>query len=198
MKSLTHRQQEVLTFLQHYVDENGIPPTHSEIAKALECRSNTAASDHLKALERKGYIKLYSEISRGIQLLTNPFQLPLIGKVAAGMPIEAVENVESYLALPETLFQQEADYLLRVCGDSMRDAGILNDDLIAVKKSQVAENGQIVVARLDQEVTVKRLKIQGKNISLVPENPAYPVIGVHPDYLVIEGIYVGLIRERGY
>lgn len=195
-EALTSRQKETIDFIKAFIKEQGIPPTHAEIAKALNCRSNTAASDHLKALVRKGYIKIHSDIPRGIQIITKVSGVPLIGRVAAGKPIEAIENIERHVDLPEYLFKLKPDYLLRVSGDSMKNIGILDNDLIAVRKAQTAESGQIVIARLGEEVTVKRLKIQKNKIWLLPENDAYQAIGVDSDHLYIEGIYTGLLREQ--
>jgi repressor LexA len=162
-------------------------------------QSKNAASDHLRALERKGYIKLHSDRSRGIQLLDHAYwgeeELPIVGKVAAGVPIEAIENVERTVPVPQGLFKQRPTYLLKVQGDSMVDAGIFDGDLIAVRKSNVARSGEIVVARIDEEVTVKTLKLNKSSATLLPANEAYEPIKVPADQLIIEGIFVGLIRD---
>ena len=164
-------------------------------------QSKNAASDHLRALERKGFIRIHNDRSRGIQLLDaanwSDDEMPLVGRVAAGLPIEAVENVERTVPVPQGLFSQRPTYLLRVQGDSMRDAGILDGDLIAVRKTNMARSGQIVVARIDEDVTVKTLKIEKSAIFLMPANDAYEPIPVAPDQLMIEGIVVGLIRDVG-
>ena len=159
-------------------------------------RSKTAAADHLKALERKGYIHLHSETSRGIQILQNTDELPIIGHVAAGSPIEAIENIDATVPVPAGLFSTRPTYLLRVRGDSMKDAGILDGDLVAVQKTDSAKSGQIVVARVNDEVTIKRLEIKRNRPILVPENKNYNPILVVPGELVIEGIFVGLIRDK--
>lgn len=195
LKPLTERQHSVLNFIQHYCLEHGIPPTRSEIAEALGFRSKTAAVDHLKALERKGYIHLHGETSRGIQVLHGQDELPIIGHVAAGSPIEAIENIDKTLPVPPGLFNKQPNYLLRVRGDSMIDVGILDGDLIAVQKTQEAKSGQIVVARINDEVTVKRLEIRRNRPILIPENKKYNPILVAPGELVIEGVFVGLIRD---
>lgn len=195
LKPLTDRQNDVLEFIKDFSFENGISPTRSEIAIGMGFRSKTAAVDHLKALERKGYIHLHSETSRGIQILQNTDELPIIGHVAAGSPIEAIENIDTTVPVPAGLFSTRPTYLLRVRGDSMIDAGILDGDLIAVQKTDSAKSGQIVVARVNDEVTVKRLEIKRNRPILVPENKNYNPILVVPGELVIEGIFVGLIRD---
>lgn len=198
--TLTARQQQVLDCIRESQLETGMAPTRAEIAERMGFQSKNAASDHLRALERKGYIKLHSDRSRGIQLLDHGFwggadDLPIIGRVAAGAPIEAVENVERTVPVPQGLFRQRPTYLLRVQGDSMIDAGIFDGDLIAVRKSETARNGEIVVARIDDEVTVKTLKLQGSGATLLPANEAYEPIRVPAEELIIEGIFVGLIRD---
>lgn len=195
LKPLTNRQNDVLDFIKDFNFENGISPTRSEIAIGMGFRSKTAAVDHLKALERKGYIHLHSETSRGIQLLQGTDELPIIGSVAAGSPIEAIENIDKTVPVPPGLFSTRPTYLLRVRGDSMIDAGILDGDLIAVQKTSEAKSGQIVVARVNDEVTVKRLQIKRNRPILMPENKAYNPILVVPSELIIEGIFVGLIRD---
>lgn len=199
--TLTARQQQVLDCIRDSQLETGMAPTRAEIAERMGFQSKNAASDHLRALERKGYIRLHSDRSRGIQLLEHGFwggadNLPVVGRVAAGTPIEAVENVERIVPVPPSLFRQRPTYLLRVQGDSMIDAGIFDGDLIAVRKSETARNGEIVVARIDDEVTVKTLKLHQDGATLLPANEAYSPIPVPPEELVIEGIFVGLIRDR--
>lgn len=193
--ALTERQLQVFDFVKGYIKEEGIAPTRSEIALALGFRSKTAAVDHLKALQRKGFIHLHGELSRGIKILVEDHELPIIGSVAAGVPIEAIENVERRVPIPHGLFHNKPTYLLRVKGDSMTDAGILDGDLIAVQKSSTARDGEIVVARIGDEVTVKRLMLKKSGPVLMPENPAYNPIIVAPNELVIEGVFVGLIRD---
>jgi repressor LexA len=195
-KDLTQRQQEVLTALIGYIEDYGIAPSHVELAELIGVKSSKAAADHLKALERKNVIEIYPDKPRGIRVLNqqNEFELPLVGSVAAGLPIEAIENVESYVTIPEVLRRKKPTFLLRVRGDSMIDEGILDGDLIAVRKSNTADVGQIVVARIDDEVTVKRLEKQGANAVLQPANDNYQPIILPAEDLAIEGHFVGLIR----
>lgn len=203
---LTARQQEILDLIRSEIQRTGFPPTRVEIAQALGFRSPNAAEDHLKALARKGAITLTAGASRGIRLVDVPepvavssplsLMLPLVGRVAAGSPILAAEHIEKEISVEPSLFQPTPDYLLRVRGLSMRDAGILDGDLLAVKKTPEARNGQIVVARLGEEVTVKRLQHQGRLLQLLPENPDFAPIVVRPeDDFAIEGLAVGLIRS---
>jgi repressor LexA len=193
---LTERQAEVLAIIRDYIQINGIAPTHAELAEAIGVSSTRAAADHLKALQRKGCIHLHNDKPRGIQLLTEAFyELPLVGLVAAGSPIMAVENVERRIPVPEGLFSSRPTYLLRVRGDSMQDAGILDGDMIAVQKTERARHGQIVVARINDEVTVKYLDAQSPRPVLLPANQNYNPITFEPDELSIEGIFVGLIRD---
>lgn len=209
---LTDRQQQILDLIRQTVARTGFPPTRAEIAQALGFRSPNAAEDHLKALARKGAIELTAGASRGIRLKDNsptPSQaplplpglaqllLPLVGRVAAGSPILATEHVEREIGVDSSLFAQAPDYLLKVRGMSMRDAGILEGDLLAVKKASEARNGQIVVARLGDDVTAKRLQRQNGRIELLPENPDFNVIVVEADQeFALEGIAVGLIRPH--
>lgn len=196
MKDLTNRQSEVFEILKDYVETYGIAPTHVELAELIGVSSSKAAADHLKALEKKNVIQIYADKPRGIRILTasNDNELPLIGSVAAGLPIEAIENVETYVTIPEVLKQKKPTFLLRVRGDSMIDEGILDGDLIAVRKTNIAEVGQIVVARIDDEVTVKRLERDGNNAVLQPANDNYQPIVLPAEDLAIEGKFVGLIR----
>jgi repressor LexA len=200
--TLTARQLEVLNFVRKTLKASGLPPTRSEIAEALGFRSANAAEEHLRALARKGAIELLPGASRGIRLPdepeTNLSGLPVVGRVAAGYPILASEHIEEHLQLDPAAFHPRADYLLRVKGASMRDAGILNDDLLAVHAVSTAENGQIVVARLEDEVTVKRFQRRGQRVSLLPENEAFTPIEVDlaTQSLVIEGLVVGVLRSR--
>jgi repressor LexA len=225
MRELTARQQEILELIKQHISATGFPPTRAEIADTLGFRSPNAAEEHLKALARKGVIELTSGASRGIRLMHAPMpsnkpqaggvqgkgfndavhsitsavqialSLPLIGRVSAGSPILAQEHIDSHFAVDPTLFADAPDYLLRVRGLSMRDAGILDGDLLAVKKATDARNGQIVVARIGDDVTVKRLQRRAGHIELLAENPDYaPIIVTNPDQFALEGIGVGLIR----
>jgi len=195
-KELTERQKEVLSALKGYVKDFGIAPSHVELAELIGVRSSKAAADHLKALERKNVIEIYPDKPRGIRVIEekNEYELPLVGSVAAGLPIEAIENVESYITIPEVLKRNKPTFLLRVRGDSMIDAGILDGDLIAVRKTQTANIGEIIVARIEDEVTVKRLEKQGNNAVLQPANDFYEPIILPAEDLAIEGLFVGLIR----
>ncbi len=192
---LTPRQQEILDFIKSTVEVLGAPPTRAEIASAFGFASPNAAEDHLKALAKKGAINLEPGSARGIRLVEQ-LGLPLIGSVAAGSPILAVENVQGRYALDAQLFSPRADYLLKVRGLSMIDVGIFDGDLLAVHKTNQARDGQIVVARLDEEVTVKRLQRRSGFIELIAENPDFEPIIVNPAEVdfAIEGIAVGLIR----
>lgn len=201
---LTTRQQQIFDLIRTKIQRTGFPPTRAEIATTFGFKSVNAAEDHLKALARKGAIELIAGTSRGIRLLidtpTTPQPtLPIIGRVAAGSPILATEHIEREIGVEPTLFSQSPDYLLRVRGLSMRDIGILEGDLLAVKKTTEAHNGQIVVARIGDEVTVKRLQRDGKKISLLPENPDFEPIVIQPeDDFSLEGIAVGLIRDQRF
>lgn len=198
MEGLTSRQAEVLDFIRENLERTGMAPTRAEIALRFGFRSKNAAADHLRALDQKGYIKLHSDLSRGIQLLETPEDsdlLPVIGTVAAGLPIEAIENHDQVLPVPKGLFAKRPTYLLRVRGDSMKDAGILEGDLIAVYKTDIARKGQIVIARIDNEVTVKYLDKEDGKIKLVPANASYQPMLIAPENIVIEGVFVGLIRD---
>jgi repressor LexA len=221
---LTARQQQILNLVQSAIERTGAPPTRAEIATELGFKSANAAEEHLKALARKGAIELVGGTSRGIRLKSDTLRemarsrldrlgglgqqlglpvpslsqlcLPLVGRVAAGSPILAQEHIETSYQVEPSLFQRQPDYLLRVRGMSMRDAGILDGDLLAVQKASEARNGQIVVARLGDEVTVKRLQRKGGRIELLPENPDFEPILVAPDSdFSLEGIAVGLIRN---
>ena len=195
MMKLTTRQQEILDFIRNTVEVLGAPPTRAEIAQAFGFASHNAAEEHLRALAKKGLIVLEPGSARGIRLVEQ-LGLPLIGSVAAGSPIMAVENVQARYALDTTLFRPRADFLLRVRGLSMIDAGIFDGDLLAVHRCNEARNGQIVVARLDEDVTVKRFRKQGAIVELIAENPDFQpiVVDTRKQPLEIEGIAVGLIR----
>jgi repressor LexA len=196
--TLTARQAEILELIRTHIAELGCPPTRAEIAHTLGFRSPNAAEDHLRALARKGAIELVTGSSRGIRLLDEDPGLPVIGRVAAGEPILAEQHIEDYCALQPELFRPRADYLLTVRGDSMIEAGILDGDLLAVHRQASAVNGQIVVARIDEEVTVKRFRQRGAIVRLLPENPAYePIrIDLREQPLVIEGLGVGILRKE--
>lgn len=195
MLKLTPRQQEILDYIRNNVEMLGAPPTRAEIATAFGFASHNAAEEHLKALAKKGAIVLEPGSARGIRLVEQ-LGLPLIGSVAAGSPIMAIENVQARYALDASLFKPRADFLLRVRGLSMLHAGILEGDLLAVHRCSEARNGQIVVARLDEDVTVKRYRKHGSVVELIAENPDFEpiVVDTRVQPLVIEGIAVGLIR----
>jgi len=199
---LTARQAEILALIRHSIQRTGMPPTRQEIAAALGFRSANAAEEHLRALARKGVIELLPGASRGIRIAGegrgSVQGLPLLGRVAAGQPMLALEHIEEHLAVDAGLFRPRADYLLRVRGLSMRDAGILDGDLLAVHAAATAANDQIVVARLDDEVTVKRFRRRGYRVRLLAENPDFPPIEVdlRERELVVEGLAVGVLRTR--
>ena len=200
MSDLTPRQTEVLRLIQRAIAETGMPPTRAEIAEELGFKSANAAEEHLRALARKGVIALVPGTSRGIQLkdiLREQLGLPLIGRVAAGKPILAEENIEARFNIDPDIFSPKPHYLLKVKGLSMRDVGIMDGDLLAVKTTREARNGQIVVARVGEEVTVKRFQKTAQGIQLLPENPDFSPIHVQPgDIFNIEGLAVGLIRNQ--
>jgi repressor LexA len=214
MLKLTARQEQILNLIKEAIDNTGFPPTRAEIAQELGFRSANAAEEHLQALARKGAIEISPGTSRGIRLIgaftserapapvpTVPaallMSLPLVGRVAAGSPILAQEHVEATYSVDPAMFSSKPDYLLKVRGWSMRDAGICDGDFLAVKKVDSAKNGQIVVARIGEEVTVKRYRKTGATIELLPENPDFSVITVDPqsDEFALEGLAVGLLRS---
>ncbi|MBC9071506.1 transcriptional repressor LexA [Thauera sp. CAU 1555] len=197
-ESLTARQAEILDFIRQTVEAEGRPPTRLEVCAAFGFRSPNAAETHLRALAAKGAILLEEGRARGIRLAEG-LGLPLVGRVAAGSPILASEHVEHRLQLDPALFSPRADYLLRVRGMSMRDAGILDGDLIAVHRQSEVRNGQIVVARVHDDVTVKTFRSKGPLVELLPANPDYEpiVVDTREEPLAIEGIMVGLIRQDG-
>jgi repressor LexA len=221
MLKLTDRQEQILNLIRDAIQNTGFPPTRAEIAAELGFRSPNAAEEHLQALARKGAIEISPGTSRGIRLLDmnssksrsrtksrqmalpHPalmqLSLPLVGRVAAGSPILAQEHVEKTYHVDPGLFSAQPDYLLKVRGMSMRDAGIFDGDLLAVKKADHARNGQIVIARLGDEVTVKRYKKSGSLIELLPENPDFDPIRVEPgqEDFALEGLAVGLLRAWG-
>ncbi len=214
---LTARQQQILDLIKSAITRTGAPPTRAEIANELGFKSANAAEEHLQALARKGVIELLSGTSRGIRLKSEALRslnesrgknfalslpglsqlaLPLVGRVAAGSPILAQEHVDKTYYLEDSLFQHKPDYLLKVRGMSMRDAGIMDGDLLAVQASKEAKNGQIVVARLGDDVTVKRFRRNKHLIELHAENPDYQTIIIEPgEAFEIEGLAVGLIRN---
>jgi repressor LexA len=221
MQKLTERQQQIFDLIRDSIARNGMPPTRAEIAQALGFRSPNAAEEHLKALARKGVIELTAGTSRGIRVIkaqptavlartpgipdlpsdlphpaTTQWMLPLVGRVAAGSPILATEHIDAHIGVDPALFGNERpDYLLKVRGLSMRDIGILEGDLLAVRRATVARDGQIVVARIGDEVTVKRLRLLPGGVELLPENPDFqPIIVGDRDDFALEGIAVGLIR----
>jgi repressor LexA len=216
---LTDRQQQILDLVQSAIERTGAPPTRAEIAAELGFRSPNAAEEHLQALARKGVIELVGGTSRGIRLLPDTLRalnharsvqfslpligvaqlsLPLVGRVAAGSPILAQEHIDQTYLVEASMFARKPDYLLRVRGMSMRDAGIMDGDLLAVQKAKEAKNGQIVVARLGDDVTVKRFKRSRHGIELIPENPDFETILVSPGetQFELEGLAVGLIRNN--
>jgi repressor LexA len=196
MTELTARQAEVLQLIADFLQATGFPPTRAEIAKQLGFRSANAAEDHLRALERKGYIEMLPGASRGIRLREG-LGIPVVGRVAAGNPILAEQHIQGRFQIDPSLFKPRADYLLKVRGMSMRDAGILDGDLLAVHRSAEARSGQVVIARLGNEVTVKRFKRQGNQVQLLPENPDFEpiLVDLKRDFFAIEGIAVGIIRN---
>ena len=209
MIKLTPRQEQILNLIRDAIDNTGFPPTRAEIANELGFKSANAAEEHLQALARKGAIEISPGTSRGIRLIgasldviplvppTLMMSLPLVGRVAAGSPILAQEHVEATYSVDPAMFSAKPDFLLKVRGWSMRDAGIMDGDLLAVKKVDSAKNGQIVVARIGDDVTVKRYKKTGSLIELLPENPDFKVIRVDPelDDFTLEGLAVGLMRS---
>ena len=209
MIKLTARQEQILNLIRDAIDNTGFPPTRAEIANELGFKSANAAEEHLQALARKGAIEISPGTSRGIRLLGPAIEsipmpppplmmaLPLVGRVAAGSPILAQQHVEATYNVDPAMFSSRPDYLLKVRGESMRDAGIMDGDLLAVKKVDSAKNGQIVVARIGDDVTVKRYKKIGSLVELHPENPDFRVIKVDPavDEFTLEGLAVGLMRS---
>jgi len=200
MSELTPRQSEVLSFIRDFIEDTGMPPTRAEIATKLGFRSANAAEEHLRALQRKGSIELMPGTSRGIQLkdvLKEQIGLPLVGRVAAGNPILAEEHIEDHVRIDPAMFNPVPHYLLRVEGMSMKNVGILDGDLVAVHRTPEVRNRQIVVARLEDEVTVKRYRQEGHTVWLLPENDDFKPIEVdlNEQHLLIEGVVVGLLRN---
>lgn len=206
MKPLTPRQQEVFELIKAKIEDTGMPPTRAEIARELGFRSANAAEEHLKALARKQAIEIIPGASRGIRILldtsasNDDVGLPLIGQVAAGEPILAQEHVETHYQVDPSMFKPQADFLLRVNGMSMKDIGIMDGDLLAVHKTQDVHDGQVVVARVDEDVTVKRLERKGSEVLLHAENEEFSpiVVDLSHQHLAIEGIAVGVIRNADW
>lgn len=205
MRPLTPRQQQIFDLIKDSIEVTGMPPTRAEIAQRLGFRSANAAEEHLKALARKGVIEMLPGMSRGIRLIGDDNEemeagLPLIGRVAAGEPILAQEHIETHYQVDQSLFKPHADFLLRVNGMSMKDIGIIDGDLLAVHKTHEARNGQIVVARVEDDVTVKRFERRGHIILLHPENEEFSPIQVDlsHQHFSIEGLAVGVIRNGAW
>lgn len=202
MENLTSRQQDVLNLIRQHINNTGMPPTRSEIAKALGFKSANAAEQHLRALAKKGAIKMTAGASRGIQIINHidePEGLPVVGRVAAGSPLLAEQHIEEYVTVKGEFFHPAASYLLKVHGMSMKDIGILDEDLLAVHTTKQVKNGDIVVARIEDEVTVKRFHQDGYRVTLLAENPDFAPIKIdlrHQNF-EIEGIGVGIIRNSG-
>jgi len=196
MDQLTSRQEQILRLISEQIANSGLPPTRAEICRAMGFRSPNAAEEHLRALARKGAIEMLAGASRGIRLKQQP-GMPVVGRVAAGSPILAEQHIEDRYRIDPALFRPRADYLLRVRGASMRDAGILDGDLLAVHRTQQFRSGQIVVARIHDEVTVKRIRQRRHLVELEPENPAFEtiVVDTRRQPLVIEGVVVGVLRN---
>ena len=200
MNELTPRQSQILELIQDFISETGMPPTRAEIARELGFKSPNAAEEHLRALQRKGVIELIPGTSRGIQLkdsLRDQIGLPLVGRVAAGHPILAQQNIEAHYRVDPAFFSPKPHYLLRVHGMSMKDIGILDGDLVAVHRTPEVRSRQVVVARVEDEVTVKRYRQEGSTVWLLPENEDFEPIEVDlkEQSLVIEGVVVGVIRD---
>ena len=207
MRPLTARQQEVLELLKRHLETTGMPPTRAEISRELGFKSPNAAEEHLKALARKGAIEIVAGASRGIRIIDDSANdeeeegLPLIGRVAAGEPILAEQHIEGTYHVDANMFKPQADFLLKVYGQSMKDIGILDGDLLAVHSTKDVRNGQIVVARIEDEVTVKRLERKGSVIYLHAENKEFQPIVVNLEeqpHFEIEGIAVGIIRNNAW
>ena len=198
MVKLTKRQAEILELIKRYLEDTGYPPTRVEIAKELGFKSPNSAEEHLRALARKGAIEMIPGASRGIRIpnMEQP-GIPIVGQVAAGNPILAEENIEDYCDLSPSFFSPTADYFLRVRGMSMKDIGILDGDLLAVHKTDVARNGQIVIARIEDDVTVKRFEKNGNIVRLIAENEEFEpiIVNLAEEPFAIEGLGVGVIRR---
>ena len=198
MENLTTRQQEIFDFIKEEIEFNGYPPTRSEIAKVFGFKSPNAAEDHIKALKKKGVLNIVSGASRGISINKEDIGIPVIGLVSAGGPILAQENIEKRIPSSQNILSHGVDFYLRVKGDSMIEAGILENDLIAVNKKAQIKKGSIVIARINDEVTIKTLiSISPELVILQPENSNYSNIEVNPkvEELSFEGTCVGLLRD---
>ena len=202
MTDLTDRQIEVLAFLKQFSEQEGLPPSIPEIQRHFGLASPRGVAKHLEALAAKGYLQIVPHLARGIRLTSlarqarGQWALPILSRVAAGLPIGLAHEADESLLIDGALFRTRPDYLLRVKGDSMRDDGILDGDLVAIKQASTAENGQTVVARIDGEITIKRLKLMRSGIKLLPRNPDYAPIDVPKDAdFAIEGLYCGLVRR---
>ena len=200
MRPLTPRQKQILEVIQDFIDETGMPPTRAEIARQLGFKSANAAEEHLRALQKKGVLELMPGASRGIRLkdsLREQMGLPLIGRVAAGSPILAEEHIETHYRMDPAFFDPKPHYLLRVYGMSMKNVGILDGDLVAVHRTPEVRSRQIVVARIDDEVTVKRYSQKGSIVKLLPENEDFEpiLVDLKEQSMVIEGVVVGVIRD---
>lgn len=204
MDDLTDRQAQILAFLEQFIGREGLPPSIADIQAAFGLASPRGVVKHLEALAAKGCLELVPNRARGIRLRSarrprrsrDQAELPILGRVAAGAPIGAANESDESLLLDRALFHQRPDYLLRVKGDSMRDDGIFDGDLVAIRQAMSAENGQIVVARIDGEITIKRLRVTQRGIRLLPRNPDYAPIEVPKDAdFAIEGLYCGLVRR---
>lgn len=203
MSDLTARQAQILAFIQDHTDAEGLPPTLQQIADAFGFRQACAAHKHVRRLEQAGHLQVRPNQARGIRLASGPSKprdddrltLVVLGRVAAGAPIGADAGIERELQIDRALFATTPDYLLRVQGDSMREEGIFDGDLVAVKRASDARDGQIVIARIDEEITIKRLECRAHGIRLLPRNPDYPPIDIPPGSdFAIEGLYCGLVR----
>lgn len=204
MIKLTKRQSDVMDTIRDFIAETGFPPTRAEIAKKLGFKSPNAAEEHLKALCKKGAIEILAGASRGLRIVEDAANdtntelgLPIIGKVAAGFPILAQENIDSHVQVPASMFSPQADYFLSVNGMSMKNVGIMEGDLLAVHKTSTVRNGQIVVARIGDEVTVKRFEKKGNTIRLIAENDEFNdiIVDLESEEFAIEGLSVGVIRQ---
>ena len=209
MKELTLQQKKVLQCIKFYIKKTGFPPTRADICRELGFKSPNAAESHLRALEKKSYISIEKGASRGINLINDYYKfaddnedkyqsIPVVGLVAAGSPTLAEENIEKHIPFQDSLFLSEFDYFLRVKGLSMKDAGIMEDDLVAIKKTSEVRNGDIVVARIEDEVTLKYFQSSGNQIKLIPANDDFEEIDISKETegFFIEGKSVGLVREN--
>lgn len=203
LKPLTNRQQQIFDLIKETISSTGMPPTRAEIASFFGFKSANAAEEHLKALAKKGYIEMLPGTSRGIRLAEQFIEeegLPLIGRVAAGEPILAEEHIEDHYKMDGSLFHPEADYLLRVNGESMKDIGILDGDILAVHQTTDVQNGQVIVARVENDVTVKRFKREGNIVYLQAENEDFApiVVDLSCQEFNVEGLAVGVIRNGNW